>query len=157
MTALLILFAALNVNPGFEAHGDVLNGWNLRGVARFVRDADGVNCVLAEEGSARSELFPVSGGGEIEVTLKACCPKYLRKRKYPWVAVAFFKTPEEAKRADAQWKFARPKLEIRTKWVSQSSETYPVPADAKWCMLTFRNGSAYRCEAKAAAGGKGRK
>ena len=143
----LLLAAALNVNPSFDAAPDALPGWTLVGAARHIRDANGVLHVLTEEGAAKGDLFPVTGGTQIEVTLKASGPKYLRKRRKAWVAVAFFATPEEAKAPGAQWKLARPKLEIATAGVSERSETYPVPKDAKWCRLTVRGGSVYACEA----------
>ena len=148
MIAVFLICASLNVNPAFDVSPDSLPGWTLVGPARHVRDADGRQCVLADEGAARGDLFPVVGGTEIKVTLKGCGPKYLRKRTKVWVAVSFFATPEEARAKGAQWKLARPKLEVATSEVSEKSETYPVPPDAKWCCLTVRGGSAYRCEAE---------
>jgi len=150
MIAGLFLLAALNVNPTFDAEPDSLPGWTLVGPARHVRDADGRQCVLADEGAARGDLFPVAGGTEIKVTLAGCGPKYLRKHTKVWVAVAFFETEEAARAKGAQWKLARPKLEVATSGVSERSETYPVPKDAKWCRLTIRGGTAYRCEAELA-------
>ena len=148
MIAALLLCAALNANPTFDAAPDSLPGWTLLGPARHVRDADGRLCVLVDEGSVRSDLFPVVGGTEIKVTLVGCGPKYLRKRTKAWVAVSFFATEEESRAKGAQWKLARPKLEVATSGVSEKSETYPVPKDARWCRLTIRGGSAYRCEAE---------
>ena len=148
MIAGLLLLAALNANPTFDVASDSLPGWTLVGPARHVRDADGRQCVLADEGAVRGDLFSVAGGTEIKVTLKGCGPKYLRKRTKAWVAVSFFATPEEARAKGAQWKLARPKLEVATSEVSEKSETYPVPKDAKWCRLTVRGGSVYRCEAE---------
>ena len=148
MIAAILLCAALNINPAFDAAPDSLPGWTLLGPARPVRDADGRQYVLADEGGVRSDLFPVEGGTQIEVSLKASGPRFLRSRKPVWTAVSFFATPEEAKAKGAQWKFARPKLEIATSGVSERSETYPVPPDARWCRLTVRGGSVYRCEAK---------
>ncbi len=148
MIAALLLCASLNANPTFDVSPDSLPGWTLVGAARYVRDGDGRLCVLADEGAVKSDLFPVAGGTEIKVTLEGSGPKYLRKRKKVWVAVAFFGTEEEARAKGAQWKLARPKLEVATSEVSEKSETYPVPPDAKWCRLTIRGGSAYRCEAE---------
>lgn len=148
MIRLLALFAALNLNPCFETEGDALPGWQVRGAARHIRDAEGISCVLAEEGSVRSSLFQVAPGSVIEVTLKGCGPKYLRKRRKVWTAVAFFATEAEAKAPGAQWKLARPKLEVSTAHVSEKSETYPVPAGARWCRLTVRGGTVYGCRAE---------
>lgn len=108
MIAALLLCASLNANPTFDVSPDSLPGWTLVGAARYVRDGDGRLCVLADEGAVKSDLFPVAGGTEIKVTLEGSGPKYLRKRKKVWVAVAFFGTEEEARAKGAQWKLARP-------------------------------------------------
>ena len=147
MIASILILAALNANPRFDASADSLSGWRLSGAARFMKDAEGVPYVLAEGGSAKSDLFPVKGGSTISVTFRAAPPRYVPRPAYPWAAVSFFDSKEAAAAKGAQWAFVRPKLEVRGKGVVGRTETYPVPPTAKWCRLTVRGGSIYTCEA----------
>ena len=139
---------ALNENPNFESVSDSVPGWRISWPARLARDAEGVQYVLADEGKATSDLFPVTGGSTLVVTIKARGPRFLKKRLKAWAAVAFFDDEEDAKSQDARWRFSRPKIEIGRSWKDERTESYLVPKTAKLCRITLRRGGFYSCEVR---------
>jgi hypothetical protein len=136
----------LNQNSDFSADDCSLPGWKLSGSARFVCDAAGRRCAMLEDGGVFGDLFPVEAGKTLAVTLKAAPPRYATKKRIPWAAVHFYGSYAEG--ANKKQPFARPKLTVHSATLSENTETYRIPASAKWCRIVVRAGTAYRCEAR---------
>lgn len=137
---------ALNQNPDFTADSASLPGWQLTGAARFGTDQDGTPCVILEDGGVFGDVFPVTGGKTLVVTLKAAPPRFATKKHIPWGAIHFYDT--YAQSTGKEQPFARPKLNVHSNTLAEKTETYPIPASAKWCRIAVRIGTIYGCQAK---------
>ena len=136
----------LNQNPDFAADDASLPGWQLTGAARFAKDRDGVSCAMLEDGGVFGDVFPVTGGKTLEVTLKAAPPRYATRKHIPWGAVHFYDSYEAS--TGKEQPFARPKLDVHSNVLSEKTETYQIPATAKWCRIAVRVGTVYSCAAR---------
>ena len=136
----------LNQNHDFSADDASLPGWQLSGAARFARDGEGRHYALLEDGGVFGDPFPVKGGQTLAVTLKAAPPRYATRKRIPWGAIHFYDSYEASAAKDQP--FARPKLSVHSAALDEKTETYNVPASARWCRIVVRVGSVYSCTAK---------
>ena len=136
----------LNQNHDFSADDASLPGWQLSGAARFARDGEGRPYALLEDGGVFGDPFPVRGGQTLAVTLKAAPPRYATRKHIPWGAIHFYDSYEASAAKDQP--FARPKLSVHSVALDEKTETYKVPASARWCRIVVRVGSVYGCAAR---------
>ena len=135
----------LNVNPRFDMSDEYIPGWHLSNAAQFVKDRNGVNFVSAEEGSAVSDLFPVTPGENVLVTLRGDPQRIGSRRGGLSASICFFGAFAESSGSKP---FAgRAAMSVSVGKEGVSSRVYTVPAGKRWARLTARGAAVYECAA----------
>lgn len=135
----------LNVNPRFDMSDEYLPGWHLSNAAQLGKDRNGVNFVSAKEGSAVSDLFPVTPGENIRVTLRGDPQRIGSRRGGLSASICFFGAFAEAGGKKPYAGTAAMKVSVGKEGVN--SREYTVPAGKRWARLIASGAAVYECAA----------
>ena len=136
----------LNVNPRFDMSDEYVPGWHLANAAQLGKDRRGVSCVVAEEGSVVSDLFPVEPGTDVTVTLRGDPQRLEKRRSRMSATISFFESFADAGGGKAL--SGRASTVLRVGKDGCGSQVYTVPAGKRWARISAMGGVVYECSAK---------